>query len=57
MSGFSEPSHCDGGKSKKAVVVNHTCFIFFRAASAIFSATVFSSSDRVTFSFFPVYKG
>jgi hypothetical protein len=34
-----------------------TCFIFFRDSSAvaIFSETVFSSSDRVAFSFFPVY--
>jgi len=35
-----------------------TCFIFFRDSSAfaIFSENVFSSSDRVAFSFFPVKR-
>jgi hypothetical protein len=39
-------------------VVAFTCFIFFRDSSAfaIFSENVFSSSDRVAFSFFPVKR-
>jgi len=38
--------------------VTFTCFIFFRDSSAfaIFSENVFSSSDRVAFSFFPVKR-